>query len=218
MGHSIEKTGKTVQEAIDSALEELNAERNKVDIEVIEEGNKGIFGLIGNKAARVKVTLKDTRGDIAQKFLYDVFEKMNLDVDIDVNEDEDSILLKINGKDIGIVIGRRGETLDALQYLTSLVVNKGKEEYSRVIIDIENYRQKREDTLVKLANKLADRVTKYRKPVTLEPMNPYERRIIHSTLQGNKFVETYSVGDEPNRKIVIKLKQATSYRGHKTEN
>jgi spoIIIJ-associated protein len=125
---------------------------------------------------------------------------------MEVNEDDESISIKVFGGDIGIIIGRRGETLDALQYLTSLVVNKGSDSYKRVVIDIENYRQKREETLVKLAARLAEKVIKYKKPVTLEPMNPYERRIIHSSLQNNKYVETYSTGEEPNRKVVITLK------------
>ena len=131
---------------------------------------------------------------------------MKVNADVSVEEKDDSILIKIEGEDIGIVIGRRGETLDSLQYLTSLVVNKSKENYKRVVIDIENYRQKREETLVKLANKLADRVMKYKKNITLEPMNPYERRVIHSSLQNHKYVQTYSVGDEPNRKVIITLK------------
>lgn len=206
MSYSIEKTAKSVQEAISLALDELKADKDNVDIEVLDEGNKGIFGLIGNKMARVKVTLRETGGEKAKNFLLDVFEKMNVKADIQTTEDEDSLLLKINGKDIGIIIGRRGETLDALQYLTSLVVNKDKEIYKRVVLDIENYRQKREETLVKLANRLADKVVKYKKNITLEPMNPYERRIIHSSLQNHKYIETYSIGDEPNRKVVITLK------------
>jgi len=206
MVNFVEKTGKTVQEAIDSAIEELQCDRENVDIEVIEEGTKGIFGLIGNKVARVKVTLKESNSDKAKEFLQSVLEKMNVDAEIIAEETEDSILLDVKGDDIGIVIGRRGETLDSLQYLTSLVVNKSKEEYKRVVIDIENYRQKREETLVKLASRLADRVVKFKKNITLEPMNPYERRIIHSSLQNHKYVETYSVGEEPNRKVIITLK------------
>lgn len=206
MVNFVEKTGKTVQEAIDLALEDLQCGRDSVDIEVIEEGTKGIFGLIGNKVARVKVILKESNSDKAKEFLVSVLEKMNVDAEIVAEESEDSILLKVKGDDIGIVIGRRGETLDSLQYLTSLVVNKSKEDYKRVVIDIENYRQKREETLVKLANRLADRVVKYKKNITLEPMNPYERRVIHSSLQDHKYVETYSVGDEPNRKVIITLK------------
>lgn len=203
---SIEKTGKTIQEAVALALQELNADERNVDIEVIDEGNKGIFGFIGNKMAKVIVTLKESRVDTTKKFLLDIFDKMNVNAEVNVEENEDSVMIKVEGKDIGIIIGRRGETLDSLQYLTNLVVNKDKDNYKRVVIDIENYRKKREDTLVGLANKLADRVIRYKKNITLEPMNPYERRVIHSTLQDNNYVETYSVGDEPNRKVVITLK------------
>ena len=206
MANFVEKTGKTVQEAIDLALEELQCDKDNVDIEVLEEGTKGIFGLIGNKVARVRVTVKESNSEKAKEFLANVLEKMKVDAEIIAEENEDSILLRVKGDDIGIVIGRRGEMLDSLQYLTSLVVNKNSEDYKRVIIDIENYRQKREETLVKLANRLADRVVKYKKNITLEPMNPYERRVIHSSLQDHKYVETYSVGEEPNRKVVITLK------------
>lgn len=211
MSDMLEKTAKTVQEAIDIALEELGADRDDVEINIIDEGAKGLFG-IGSKVAKVQVKLKMSRSEDGVLFLQDVFDKMDVDVDIERVEDEESILLKVTGKDSGIIIGRRGETLDALQYLTSLVVNKNSDEYKRVTIDIENYRQKREDTLVRLADRLADRVIRYRRNVTLEPMNPYERRIIHSTLQNNNYVETYSVGEDPNRKVVITLKQGAGSR------
>lgn len=206
MANSVEKTGKTIQEAIKAALEELRTDESSVDVEVLEEGNKGIFGIIGNKVARVRVTLRESAAEKARQFVKDVLEKMKLNADIFVEETEDSILLKIHGNDIGIIIGRRGETLDSLQYLASLVVNKEKGNYKRVVVDVENYRQKREETLIKLANRLADRVIKYKKNIVLEPMNPYERRIIHSSLQDNSYVETYSIGDEPNRKVVITLR------------
>lgn len=207
MSHVVEKTGKTVQEAINIALDELNVDMDNAEIEVLDEGSKGLFG-IGSKVAKVRVTLKNTQQSYeAERFLQDVFSKMKVSVEIETEEDEESMMLRIKGKDSGIIIGRRGETLDALQYLTSLVVNKDKEGYKRVIIDIENYRQKREETLVKLADRLAEKVIRYRKNVMLEPMNPYERRIIHSSLQNNKMVETYSVGDDPNRKVVITLRQ-----------
>jgi spoIIIJ-associated protein len=210
MAYSIEKTGKTVQEAITAALSELNLSEEDVDIEIIEEGTKGIFGIIGSKVARVKVTVREednNRCDIASDFLYTILNNMEVEADISVSEDDENIVVDINGDDIGIIIGRRGETMDALQYLTSLVVNKGYEDYKRVVLNVENYRQKREETLVKLANRLAEKVVKYKKPVTLEPMNPYERRIIHSSLQGHRFVETFSTGEEPKRKVVIALKK-----------
>lgn len=212
MPNSVERSAKTVQEAISIALEDLNLTEEEVDIEVLEEGTKGIFGLIGSKMARVLVTPLQktetkTRVSIAIDFLYTILENMGIEAEVTAVEEEESIVVDVNGDDIGIIIGRRGETMDSLQYLTSLVVNKNFEEYKRVILNVENYRQKREDTLVKLANRLADKVQKYKKPVTLEPMNPYERRIIHSTLQNNRYVETFSTGEEPRRRVVITLKK-----------
>jgi len=137
MPRFVEKSAKTVREAIDLALLELNTTEDKVEVEVLEEGSKGIFGLIGSKQAKVRVTLKETSGDRAKKFLLDVLSKMKVNADILVEESEDTISLKIEGDDIGIIIGRRGETLDALQYLTSLVVNRSKEGYKRIVIDVE---------------------------------------------------------------------------------
>ncbi len=206
MANSIEKTAKTVQEAVSLALEELNLSEDKVDIEVLDEGNKGIFGIIGNKMAKVRVTVRESKGEKARKILYDLFEKMKVKAEIELEENDDAVTLNIKGNDIGILIGRRGETLDSIQYLSSLIINKNNDDYKRVIVDVENYRMKREETLINLANRLADRVVKYRKNITLEPMNPYERRVIHSTLQNNSSVRTYSVGDEPNRKVVITMK------------
>lgn len=206
MAYSIEKTGKNVQEAVSIALAELNVDEDKADIEILDEGSKGLFGILGSKSARVRVTLKETFSDAAINFLQEVFEKMNVEAEIEVQEDEECVSVNIKGDDSGIIIGRRGETLDSLQYLTNLVVNKGMESHKRVSLDIENYRQKRGETLIKLSNKLADRVVKYKKNITLEPMSSYERKIIHSTLQDNKNVETYSIGEEPNRKVVIKRK------------
>jgi len=206
MANVVEKTGKTVQDAISLALAELNADIEDVDVEVLEEGSKGIFGIIGSKLARVRVTLKESSSKVAIEFLQKVFQKMGVSAEIEAEEYDDTLFLEIKAEDSGIIIGRRGETLDALQYLVSLVVNKNKENYKKVSIDIENYRHKREETLVRLANRLAERVVKYKKSITLEPMNPYERKVIHSTLQDNKYVETYSVGNDPNRKVVITLK------------
>lgn len=211
MSKVIETAGKTVDDAIEAALKQLGAEMDDVEVTVLEEGSKGLFG-IGSRQARVQVRLKPDPAEEGICFLESVFEKMNVDVDIEKYEDEESVLFKISGKNSGIIIGRRGETLDALQYLTSLVVNKSSKKYMRVTIDIENYREKREETLARLARRLADKVVKYRRNISLEPMNPYERRIIHSTLQNNEYVETYSVGEDPNRKVVITLKQAHSDR------
>jgi spoIIIJ-associated protein len=202
---SVEISAKTVRDAVAIALEKLKTSEENVNICILTEGSKGLFGLIGNKSALVKVTIKETKHEKAKKFLSDIFEKMAVDVEIQSFETEDCITLKVKSDKIGIIIGRRGETLDSLQFLTSLVINRDKETYKKVSIDVENYRQKREETLERLAFKLAERVVQYKKNITLEPMNPYERRIIHAYLHTNNNVETYSVGEEPNRKVVITL-------------
>ncbi|HHY23329.1 MAG TPA: protein jag [Clostridiaceae bacterium] len=212
MATIVEKYGKNIEEAISLALEELNTDRSCVDIEVLDEGNKGIFGIIGAKNARVRVTLKKTAADRTGMFLEEIFDKMNVDVQMTVEEEDNIVYVMVEGKDSGIIIGRRGETLDAIQYLSCLAINNGTEEYKKVVVDVENYRKKRENTLIKLSNRLADRVMKTKKNITLEPMSPYERRIIHATLQNNKYVRTYSVGDEPNRKVVIAHQSNSNYR------
>jgi spoIIIJ-associated protein len=206
---SITKEAKTVDEAIRLACEELETDIDNVDIEIINEGNKGILGLIGNKNAVVKVTKKASIDDIIVEFLRPIFEKMEITANLEIIHEEDHITVRLTGDDIGIVIGRRGETLDALQYLLSLVVNNKSDEYIRIILDVADYRKKREETLIRLANRVADKVTRYRKNLTLEPMNPYERRIIHSSLQDHKYVDTHSIGEEPNRKVVVRYKQGS---------
>lgn len=211
MNRSVTKSAKTIDEAIDYALRELNLSSEDVEIEVIDEGNKGFLGLIGSKEAVVKVIEKNTEIKQAKEFLYSIFEKMNMNVNIKCEKKDDVLNIYLYGEKMGILIGRRGETLDSLQYLTSLAVNKGKENYIKINIDTENYRKKRKDTLVRLAKKLADKVLIYRRSITLEPMNPYERRIIHSTLQDNKLVTTYSIGEEPNRKVIISPSKRQSY-------
>ncbi|WP_312091590.1 RNA-binding cell elongation regulator Jag/EloR [Aminipila sp.] len=142
----------------------------------------------------------------ALDFLRDVTEKMGIEVSVTAEENENSIYIDINGKDSGTVIGKRGQTLDAIQYLTRLVVNKDDEKYKRVVVDAENYRAKREKTLEQLANRLADKVVRTKKSVRLEPMNPYERKIIHATLQGNPKITTRSEGEEPYRRVIIEMK------------
>ncbi|MGI6623290.1 MAG: protein jag [Clostridiaceae bacterium] len=205
---SITKEAKTVDEAVRLACEELETDIENVDVEIINEGNKGLLGIIGNKNAVVKVTQKPGVDDIIVDFLRPIFEKMEITANLDIIHEDDQVTIRLTGEDIGIVIGRRGETLDSLQYLLSLVVNRKSSEYTRIILDVADYRQKREDTLIRLANRVADKVTRYKKSLTLEPMNPYERRIIHSTLQNHKYVDTQSVGEEPNRKVVVRYKQS----------
>ena len=203
----IEKEGKTVESAIEESLTELNIEEKDAEIEILDEGSKGLFGIIGGRNALVRVRKKIDYDKTVREFLEPIFNAMSINGDLEVSMEEDCLNIRVYADDIGIIIGRRGETLDALQYLLGLVVNKSSEKFIRVILDVGNYREKREETLEKLAKKLANKVAKNRKSITLEPMNPYERRIIHATLQNYKNVETYSVGDEPNRKVVIRYKK-----------
>ena len=203
---SVESTGKTIDEAILMAVAQLGVQRDNLEIEVLEEPVKGLFGLIGAKDAKIRATIKRSSADQAKEFLMKLLELMGMEAIVDSTEISSSIKVEIKGAGMGLLIGHRGETLDAIQYLVSLVVNKDSNEYKRVIVDTENYRRKREETLKKLARRLAYKVAKTRKKVVLEPMNPYERRIIHSTLQNDRYVKTYSEGDEPFRKVVITLK------------
>ena len=206
MSKTIEKSAKTVQEALKLALCELNLSESDVDVEVLDEGSKGIFG-IGAKDAVIRVTPKIDFEARAYNFLTDVFVGMGIRVDIDITFEEKRMNIVLSGDNMGIIIGKRGDTLDALEHLVSLCVNRGDGEYIRVSLDTENYREKRKTTLANLAENLANSVVKNKKKVTLEPMNSNERRIIHSTLQNNKYVSTYSIGDEPNRRVVIALKR-----------
>lgn len=204
MLRSITKEAKTVDEALRLALEELGIDRDQAEVEIISEGNKGLLGFIGNKNAVVKVTEKLNIENIVQEFLEPIFEKMAIEADMEITMEEGQINIRLTGDDIGIIIGRRGETLDALQYLLSLVINRYTQNYMRVILDVADYRKKRAETLERLAKRMAEKVAKTKRNITLEAMNPYERRIIHSSLQGFPNVDTHSVGEEPNRKVVIR--------------
>lgn len=238
---SIEKVGRTVDDAITEALIELGASTDEVEIEVISKGSKGLLGF-GAKEAKVRVTLKEVEveeikeviseeisieesneqvvdsedrvvaskeeiEDIinnAKEFLNKLLKQMDIECEIHsevINNNRVSINLE--GKNMGIIIGKRGETLDAIQYLVNIVANKQRKEYIKIMLDTENYRARREETLKRLAFKLSKKVQKSKKPIILEPMNPYDRRIIHSALQDSKFVKTHSEGKEPFRKVVI---------------
>lgn len=199
----------TVEEAVKTALEELKAEREEVKIEIITEPSKGLFGLIGSKDAKVKVTISNGPEERTKKFFDVLLKKMDIEADYEVEFSNDVLkvdIVKINEDDKGIIIGKRGKNLDEIQFLLNLIVNKGRQNYVRVIFNVEDYRAKREETLKKLANKMADKCRYYKHKVRLEPMNPYERRIIHSTLQEHTDIITYSEGEEPYRKVVIDLK------------
>lgn len=203
----VEKTSKTVDDAIMEALKELKISREDADIIVIEEGSKGFLGMFGGKNAVVRVKRKFNPEKAAKDFLKEVFVTMGIIVDIKTNFKDKQLLVDLKGDDIGILIGKRGQTLDSLQYLVNLVVNKGNAPYVSITLDTENYRQRRKETLENLALNLAKKVKHTGKKVVLEPMNPYERRIIHSSLQNDKYVSTYSEGEEPYRNVVISPKQ-----------
>ena len=208
-----EFTGKTVEEAITAACEQLGVSSDKIEYEVVEEGASGFLG-IGAKQAVIKAKKLDA--DIttkAKNFLNDVFASMNMVVVIDASYDdvEKELSVDLSGDEMGILIGKRGQTLDSLQYLVSLVVNKGEDDYIRVKIDTENYRERRKETLENLAKNISFKVKRSRRPVSLEPMNPYERRIIHSALQDDKYVTTHSEGEEPFRYVVVSPKKGEYY-------
>ncbi|HHZ02415.1 MAG TPA: protein jag [Tissierellia bacterium] len=198
----------TVEEAVEAALKELQVEKDDVEIEVITEPSKGFFGL-GSKDAKVRVTVTNGPEERAKKFLDILLKKMDIEALYEAKYSDNVLnvdIVKIGEEDKGLVIGKRGKNLDEIQFLMNLMVNKGRENYIRVIFNVEDYRSKREDTLKRLALKMADKCRYYKHKVRLEPMNPYERRIIHSTLQDEKDIITYSEGEEPYRKVVIDLK------------
>ena len=203
----IRKTAKTVEEAIAAALAELGVSREEADITVIDEGTKGFLGMFGGKDAVVLVKKNFQPEREAESFLREIFLTMGLIVKIKAELKDKHLFVELTGDDMGILIGKRGQTLDALQYLVNLVVNKKSPYYISVMLDTENYRQRRRETLESLAFNLAKKVKHTRRNVVLEPMNPYERRIIHSALQNDRYVTTYSEGEEPYRNVVITLKR-----------
>lgn len=197
-------TGKTVELAIQAALEQLEKSRDEVEVEILELPKKAsFFGLIKGSEAKVKVTFSQSKAVVAQDFVKRVLDAMGIQNQVAIKEDGDNVVLSLGGEDIGAVIGRRGGTLDALQYLTGLVANRMEGGYCRITLDCENYREKREKTLEALARRLSLSVARTGRPCTLEPMNPYERRVIHSTVQKVGGATSTSIGEEPNRRVVI---------------
>ena len=205
----IEISAKTVEDAITEALIKLETTSDKLEYEVVDKGSAGFLGLIGSKPAVIKVRRKFNIIDHTYEFLDKMFKAMKLEVKSTIEYDEETRNMNIlfDGEDMGLLIGKRGQTLDSLQYIVSLVVNKESEAYIRVKVDTENYRERRKATLETLAKNVAYKVNITRNSVALEPMNPYERRMIHSALQNDRFVETHSEGEEPYRKVVITLKK-----------
>lgn len=203
-----EKTGKTVEEAIAAGLVELAVDREQVKIEVLEEpSKKGLFGLFGTRQARVRLIYEDNPGILATDFIKKVCQAISVNADTQVSKEGEHWHINITGPELGILIGRRGDTLDALQYLTNLAVAKQLSERVRIIVDVEGYRMRREETLVRLAKRLSEKVKRTGTRIVLEPMNPHERRIIHTSLQDETRISTFSEGDDPNRRVVISLKR-----------
>ncbi|MBR2949011.1 MAG: protein jag [Lachnospiraceae bacterium] len=201
-------TAKTVSDAVTAACQHFTVTSDKLEYNVVEEGSTGFLGF-NAKPAVIMARIMETVEDKAKIFLADVFAAMNMTVVIDVKYDEENRYMDIDlsGDEMGVLIGKRGQTLDSLQYLVSLVVNKEVEDYIRVKLDTENYRKRRKDTLENLAKNIAYKVKRTRRSVSLEPMNPYERRIIHSALQNDKYVTTHSEGEEPFRHVVVTIKK-----------
>ena len=204
----IEVSAKTVDDAITEASIKLGTTSDKIEVEVIEKGSTGFLG-IKSKPAIIKARKKNDTVDNIREFLENVFSAMNMEVTIDIKKAEDDKVyeVELSGKEMGLLIGKRGQTLDSLQYLTNLAVNKHSDGYIKVKLDTEDYRQRRKDTLENLAKNIASKVKRTRKTVSLEPMNPFERRVIHSALQNDRYVCTKSEGEEPYRKVVIMLKR-----------
>lgn len=205
----IEVSAKTVEDALTDASVQLGITSDQLEYEIVEKGSNGFLGLIGSKNATIRVKVKSSVEDEVREFLTSVFNAMKMQVEIEINKNEDERFLdvELKGDDMGVLIGKRGQTLDSLQYLISLVANKEGGKYFRVKLDTENYRERRKATLESLAKNIAYKVKRTRRPVSLEPMNPYERRIIHSALQNDKYVSTKSEGEEPFRHVVVFMKK-----------
>ncbi|WP_075983364.1 RNA-binding cell elongation regulator Jag/EloR [Bacillus massilinigeriensis] len=199
----ITANGQTVEEAVQSALAQLKTTKEKTEVTVIDEGKKGLFGIFGSRPAIVKVTVKIDPIEEAKQFLLSVVEKMGSTIEIEVIKNGRDVQFIMSGQKIALLIGKRGQTLNSLQYLTQLVINRHSDQYINVILDAEDYRKRRNETLIKLADRLAQKSIKTGKTVTLEPMPSYERKVIHTALMNNSRVKTYSDGYEPNRHIVI---------------
>ena len=258
MAKVIEKSAKTVEDALKAALEELGVNKNEVEYEIIEEASKGFLGLIGTKPAKIRVTVKENNANInktnkndkkslaesadiedvvkdngeqkskelndklntvsesssdeektkiAKNFLQDILNKMKINANVEVVPSESEYILNVYGENLGILIGKHGQTLDALQYLVNLAGNRNETQRTRFIVDIENYRVRRIEILQNLAKNLADRAIRLNQDVRLEPMNRHERKVIHTTLQDNEEVTTHSVGEDPYRYIIISPKK-----------
>ncbi|SES22771.1 RNA-binding cell elongation regulator Jag/EloR [Salipaludibacillus aurantiacus] len=196
-------SGKTIEEAVESGLEKLDATMDMIEYHVIEEPQKALFGLLGGKPAVVEVKVKPDPIKEALLFLRDTIDKMGVSASVETEERDEGMFLNITGSEIGVLIGKRGQTLDSLQYLVNLVANRQSENYVRIYLDAEGYRARRKEALVTLAERLSDKALRTGREVRLEPMSAHERKIIHTALQDVKGVSTFSDGQEPHRRIVV---------------
>ncbi|WP_080843615.1 RNA-binding cell elongation regulator Jag/EloR [Cytobacillus gottheilii] len=208
--NEITATGQTVTEAVNSALAQLNTTKDRIDITIIDEGKKGIFGIFGSRPAVVKAVMKLDPIEEAKKFLLDVGEKMGALIDVEVKQDGKNVQFILSGDKIAILIGKRGQTINSLQYLTQLVINRYSNQYFNVLLDAEDYRKRRNDTLIQLAERLASKAVHTGQKIALEPMPSYERKVIHTALVANKKIKTYSAGSDPHRHIVIEPSKSRS--------
>ncbi|WP_066195358.1 MULTISPECIES: RNA-binding cell elongation regulator Jag/EloR [Gracilibacillus] len=199
----ITATGQTVEEAIQSALKQLNITEDQAEVEVIEEPKKGLLGLFGSKRAIVKVTKHDDPTEKLEKYVQNMVNAFDEKIDVSMHIDQNHITFELSGEKIAVLIGKRGQTLNAIQYLAQLAMHQYAEKYYTVVVDAEGYRDRRKETLVALAEKNADRAVKTGRTVKLDPMPSYERKIIHTVLQKRSDIETDSQGNEPKRYVVI---------------
>ncbi len=204
----IEVSAKNLDDAITEASIKLGTTSDQIEYEIVNKGSSGFFG-IGGKNTVIKAHKKFSVEENVKEFLTNVFKAMKLEVEIIIklNKEENLIEVDLKGDDMGVLIGKRGQTLDSLQYLTNLAINKTKDDYYKVKLDTEDYRRRRKETLENLAKNISHKVKRTKKAVSLEPMNPFERRVIHSALQNDKFVSTHSEGEEPYRHVVVTLKK-----------
>ena len=212
MPNYVEKEAKTVDEAVQLALDELQTDIDSVKVEVLEEGTKAVLGLFGGKNARVRVTRVFSNMETVTEYLNKIIEAAQIDATLEMGETEEGIDARIVGTDVGTLIGRHGETLYAIQYLANLILNQGRKEYTRVSLDIENYKKERQAKLEFMARRAADRVRRYRRPVSMDPMPSYERKIVHAALSEYPELDSTSSGEEPRRYVVVRLKGRDSER------
>ena len=198
-------------------MAELNIDLEDAEVDILDEGSKAVLGLFGGKEARVRVTENKPDSKVLREFLGIVVDTMDVEVRLNIENNEDALRADIYGEDVAFLIGRHGDTLQALNYLSNLIINKEKENYRRVIVDVEDYRKKKEENLRSLANRTAAKVVRYRRPVSLDPMQAYERRIIHTELQNHEYVETVSQGEEPNRCVTVRRFQCKIFATTNTE-